>query len=255
MSESKRVQVTAAMSSSPLESSAHSSSPSYYSHQQQMYPSSSNSVRSEYYSPGSCGNVMSNSSSYSIKQSPTNMTESPTNSPYSQQCGGISNPTTSTSNQYNQNYSQYVGMNTQSSTSYSPPSSRSDSNSNERNSSRNALYQAPQHDAGVLSSEQIFNTQRHDQQSTANMFAQTVVPAHENAVTDDKLFATHPDNYTMRLLDKPMIREYSVDSNIDIKLDQKDLWARFHHLPTEMIVTKSGRFVLNINQQFNYGNL
>jgi len=33
------------------------------------------------------------------------------------------------------------------------------------------------------------------------------------------------------------------DKNIKVTLDNRDLWRKFHTLGTEMIITKSGRFV------------
>jgi len=33
------------------------------------------------------------------------------------------------------------------------------------------------------------------------------------------------------------------DKNIKVTLDNRDLWRKFHSLGTEMIITKSGRFV------------
>ena len=41
-------------------------------------------------------------------------------------------------------------------------------------------------------------------------------------------------------------RSPDIDQNLNVVLDDRDLWLRFQNLTNEMIVTKNGRYVFNL---------
>ncbi|XP_067681751.1 T-box transcription factor TBX6-like isoform X1 [Haliotis asinina] len=80
----------------------------------------------------------------------------------------------------------------------------------------------------------------------ASFFGFPMHPAHDSlmAVGQSQQFGAYPHLSTpdpKRMLTSGVGQSDSMDKNIKISLDNRDLWSKFHNIGTEMIITKTGR--------------